>query len=418
MAKWLVSSVSLASHTSNWYNAIAHVDADCFFASCELTRRPGLRGKPLCVLSSQDACVVAKTYDAKDAGIKTGMPVWEARRLLPQATYLSADFRFYGLISAKMFAILREYSPEIEVYSIDEAFMDMNGIRILWRKSFRQLADDMRERIYRDIGITVSVGISTTRTLAKIASEKNKPNGSTIVPGRSIRHFLATISVGDVPGIGRSRAALLHKFSIHTALDYCSTDKAHIHRMLGKTGTDLWDELNGKPVFKLELQAPRPKSIARTASLGCVTTERTLIASHLSYHTTRVVTELVRQQLTASMLTVFLRLKSFEAVVCKVRMQPCNDFGKLNKAVKSSFKKLFKQGYEYRACGVIASKLNADAGQGDLFIKQEDTGRQLRLIKTMDAINSKYGSQTLRPAQSIQKPRRSTRFNYPVITAS
>jgi DNA polymerase-4/DNA polymerase V len=405
-------------HTSNWYNAIVHVDADCFFASCELIRRPDLRGKPLCVLSSQDACVVAKTYDAKDAGIKTGMPVWEARRLLPQAAYLSADFRFYGLISAKMFAILREYSPEIEVYSIDEAFMDMNGIRTLWRKSFRQLADDMRERIYRDIGITVSVGISTTRILAKIASGKHKPNGSTIVPGRSIRNFLASIPVGDVPGIGRNRAALLHKFSIHTALNYCSTDKVHIHRMLGKAGTDLWDELSGKPVSKLELQPPRPKSIARTASLGCVTTERTLIASHLSYHSTRVVTELVRQELTTSMLTIFLRLKSFEVVVCKTRMQPCNDFSKLNRVVKSSLEDLFTQGHEYRACGVIASKLNINAGQGDLFIKQEDAGRKLKLIKTMDAINSKYGSQTLRPAQSIQKLRRGTRFNYPVIIAN
>ena len=180
----------------------------------------------------------------------------------------------------------------------------------------------------------------------------------------------------------------------------------------------MWDELNGKPVFKLELQAPRPKSIARTASLGCVTTERTLIASHLSYHTTRVVTELVRKELTTSMLTVFLRLKSFEAVVSKLRMQPCSDFTKLNKAVKSAFKKLFIQGHEYRACGVIASKLNADAGQGDLFIKQEDAGRQLKLIQTMDTINRKYGSQTLRPAQSIQKPRHGIRFNYPVITAS
>jgi hypothetical protein len=99
-------------------------------------------------------------------------------------------------------------------------------------------------------------------------------------------------------------------------------------------------------------------------------------------------------------------------------MQPCNDFSKLNRIVKSSFKELFTQGHEYRACGVIASKLNAEAGQGNLFIKQEDMSRQLKLIQTMDTINRKYGSQTLRPAQSIQKPRRTTRFNYPVITAS
>lgn len=404
-------------HTSDWYNAIAHVDADCFFASCELSRRPELRGRPLCVLSSQDACVVAKTYDAKAVGIRTGMPVWEARRLLPQAVYLSADFRFYGLLSAKMFAILRCYSPAVEVYSIDEAFIDINGIRSLWRKSFAQLADEMRSRIYSDIGITVSVGISTTRILAKIASERNKPDGSTVVPGRAIRRFLADVPLGDVPGIGRNREALLHKFGLCTALDYCRADKAHIHHLLGKAGADLWQELNGISVFGLELAPPVPKSIARTASLGQVTTERTLIASNLSCHTTRVVTELVRQGLTASMLTVFLRLCSFEAVVKRVRMQPCNDFNQFNRVVKSALEELFTNGHEYRACGVIASGLHADAGQGDLFAA-ETPGRQLQLIRTMDAINRKYGAQTLRPAQSIQKPRRGVRFAYPVIIAS
>ena len=404
-------------HTSDWYNAIAHVDADCFFASCELSRRPGLRGRPLCVLSSQDACVVAKTYDAKAAGIRTGMPVWEAKRLLPQAVYLPADFRFYGLVSAKMFTILRRYSPAVEAYSIDEVFIDMNGIRSLWRMSYARLADDIRRQVHAETGITVSVGIATTRTLAKIASEKNKPNGSTIVSGRYIRRFLADIPLGDIPGIGRNRSALLHKFGLQTALDYCLADRAHIHRLLGKAGVDLWQELNGHAVFGLELEAVMPKSIARTASLGCVTGERTLIASHLSYHSTRVVSELVRQGLTASVLTVFLRLKSFESVVSRARLQPCNDFSKINSVVKSALAELFTEGEEYRACGVIASSLQADAGQGDLFAAA-GAGRQLQLIRTMDEINRKYGSQTLRPAQAAHKSRRGIRFVYPVISAS
>jgi len=118
---------------SNWPNAIAHVDADCFYASCEQLRRPDLKGKPICVLSSQDACVVAKTYDAKTAGITTGMPVWEAKRKLPDAIFLPADFRYYGQISDKLFAIIRRYSPVVEEYSIDEGFMDMNGLRSLSR---------------------------------------------------------------------------------------------------------------------------------------------------------------------------------------------------------------------------------------------------------------------------------------------
>lgn len=179
---------------SDWPNAIAHIDADCFFASCELTRRPELIGTPVCILSSQDACIVAKTYDAKAIGIKTGMPVWEAKKLMPHATYIPADFRYYGLLSEKMFSILRRFSPDIEAYSIDEAFLDMNGLRSLWRKGFREIAHDIRRSVHEEVGITVSVGVSVTRTLAKMASEYNKPNGVTIVAGRVVDQFLERVS--------------------------------------------------------------------------------------------------------------------------------------------------------------------------------------------------------------------------------
>ncbi|PJA31626.1 MAG: DNA polymerase IV, partial [Zetaproteobacteria bacterium CG_4_9_14_3_um_filter_53_7] len=202
---------------SDWSNAIGHVDCDAFYASCEAVRHPELKGRPICVLSSQNAIVVAKSYAAKALGITTGMPVWEARKLAPQVVFLAADFRYYGQMSDKLFSILRRYSPDIEIYSIDEAFMDMNGIRMLWRKSFQQLADDIRLTVARETGLTVSVGISVTRTLAKMASESNKPNGSTILPGRRIADFLAELPVAAIPGIGRNRAALLYKFNIHTA---------------------------------------------------------------------------------------------------------------------------------------------------------------------------------------------------------
>lgn len=119
---------------TDWPNAVAHIDADAFYASCERVRRPELAGKPVCVLSNHEAMVIAKTYDAKRRGITTGMPVWEARKLLPEAEYLPADFGYYGLMSDKLFAILRRYSPEVEVYSIDEGFMGLNGLRTLWRK--------------------------------------------------------------------------------------------------------------------------------------------------------------------------------------------------------------------------------------------------------------------------------------------
>jgi len=211
---------------------VAHVDCDAFYASCEAARHPEMKGRPVCVLSSQNAIVVAKSYNAKALGITTGMPVWEARKLAPQAAFPAADFRYYGQMSDKVFAILRGYSPDLEIYSIDEGFMDMNGIRSLWRKSFEQLADDIRKRIWQQTGITVSVGIANTRTLAKMASESCKPNGSRIVPGKRINDFLDAIAVTDIPGVGRNRGVLLHKFNIHTALQFARLDDALMERLL------------------------------------------------------------------------------------------------------------------------------------------------------------------------------------------
>ena len=121
---------------SNWPNAVAHVDCDAFYASCERARNPDLRNKPVCVLSNQDAFIVASTYDAKAVGIKVGTPIHEARKLLPNAVFIPADFHYYGQVSDQVFAILCRFSPEIEIYSIDEAFLGLNGLRSLHRKSF------------------------------------------------------------------------------------------------------------------------------------------------------------------------------------------------------------------------------------------------------------------------------------------
>ena len=401
--------------SSNWYNAIAHVDADCFFASCELIRRPDLKGKPVCVLSSQDACVVAKTYDAKARGINTGMPVWEARALMPEAHFLSADFYFYGQVSEKMFSILRRFSPEIEIYSIDEGFIDMNGIRSMWRMSYRELADHIRTTIYHEIGITVSVGISTTRILAKIASDQNKPNGSTVIPGRRIEAFLREIPIGDVPGIGRNRVQLLHKYQIKTAFDFCAIPVEQIDTLLGKAGVDLWHELHGKPVYPLVSGYVMPKSISRTASLGRVSKDLQLLRMHLSYHTTRVVTELIRQNLSVGQLLVFLKLQSFDVVSSKMNMSPVQDFSAINKNVQKMLIQLFRQGESYRACGVVVTQLYAASMQGDLFTSVRELEKQRSFVQVMDNINQRYGQQMIKPALALLKAKRSTKFKYPVL---
>jgi len=366
--------------------------------------------------------VVAKTYDAKAVGIKTGMPVWEAKKILPNATYLSADFYFYGLISEKMFSILRRYSPDIEVYSIDEGFMDLNGLRLLWRKGFEELAHDIRRTVHQEIGITVSIGVSVTRTLAKMASEYNKPNGVTMVPGKMLDQFLERVSLSDIPGIGRNREALLAKFRIYSPVAFVKTDLRIIQRLLGKAGTDLWHELHGVPTIPLELYAKLPKSIARTASLGEVTSEKQIIYSHLIHHSVRLTTELVTKMLLAKQVTVFLRLKNFNSVSSKIELDfPTNNYFYLSRHIQNAMDELYHSDEKYLACGVIAGKISrGEESQPDLFGHMKRDAKQASLFLIVDDINKRYGMSTvgMAAAKKVSNKRKFPRFIYPLIQAS
>jgi len=408
-------------NSDNWKNVIAHIDADCFFASCELVRQPALIGSPVCILSSQDACIVAKTYDAKAAGIKTGMPAWEAKKLMPEATYISADFRFYGLLSEKIFSILRRYSPDVEIYSIDEAFLNLGGTRGLWRKSYEGIAHDIRRAVHREVGITVSVGVSVTRILAKMASEYNKPNGVTIVPHQMIMQFLHRTALSDITGIGRNREALLQKARIHNPIHFVNSEIETIQRLLGKSGTDLWHELQGNSVMGLELHAQLPKSMARTASMGEVTSDRKTITSHLTRHTTRLATELVTQHLLTRRLTIFLKLKDSNSVSAKTDFEyPTNNYFNLIHAVQKMMADLYQPYMQYRACGVIAENITK-VGQTtpDLFGHMKADAKQAELLITVDSLNKKHGRGTLKMAGAYSPPssKACVRFIYPVITA-
>jgi len=406
----------------DWHNAIAHIDADCFYVSCEMTRRPDLRGRPVCVLSNQGAFAIAKSYDAKAKGVTTGMSVWDAKRLVPDAEFVMPDFRFYGQLSEKMFSVLRRYSPEMEIYSIDEAFVDMNGIRTLWRKGFRQIGDDIRAAVKREVGITVSVGISNTRTLAKIASESNKPDGTSVVPGRRVERFLDDVDVGDIPGIGRNREALLHKFDIHTAADFIHADESIVHRLLGRHGVVLWQELNGRVVQPLQLAPPLPKSVARTASMGQVSDDRMLIAAHLSHHTHRLVADLVARGLMTGRVNVFLTLKSFERTGIEMRLEyPCNDLKKITEAVRRAFELLYRPETLYRGCGIVATHISRVAVvTHDLFGVMQSDQQQGELIKTIGRINRRYGNHMVTSAVALTLGKHESdlpRFRYPLLTA-
>ena len=404
---------------TDWPTAFAHVDCDAFYASCERARRPDLKHIPVCVLSNQEAFVVAKTYDAKRLGVTTAMSVRDARKIVPHAAFLPPDFAYYGQMSDRVFAILRRFSPDVELYSIDEGFIGMQGLRSLWRKSYRNLAEEIKETVKHEVGITVSIGISVTKTLAKIASESSKPDGVAIVPGKKIAGFLPGITIKDVPGIAESRRALLNLFKIETAADYANAPRRLIQRLMGKVGTDLWHELRGEAVFPLELEPKLPKSIARTASMGEITSNRDRIAAHLARHVTRLATELVTKRYVAGRIVFYLELRTFESSGAECRFPyPTASYFTLWSAAEQALDQLYAPGSLYRACGVIAAEISlAERSTQDLFGVVAREEREARLMVTVDDINRKYGKGTaaMLATKLIKHQRRTARFRYPVI---
>jgi DNA polymerase V len=203
--------------------AIGHLDSDCFYVSAERVRFDCLRDKPVAVLGNQGACVIAKSYEMKAAGVGTGEPIWEAVKKCPQGVYLKRDFRWYEVLSRMMLDCVRELSPRVEYYSIDEFVFEAVPLAGL---SYQGTAEMIRDRIWAAVRVPVTVGIARSRTLAKLISDTAKPFGALAILDRdSEESLLAARPVTDVTGIAGRRAARLSPWGILTCLDFARADR-------------------------------------------------------------------------------------------------------------------------------------------------------------------------------------------------
>ena len=225
---------------SSWPQAILHVDADAFFASCEQSLHPELKGRPV-ITGKERGIVAAASYEAKDRGVKRGMRLFEVNKVCPDAVILPSDYESYGLFSMRMFEILRRFSPDVEEYSIDEAFVDLTGLRRSFHGSYGTIAERIQQTIQAELDLSVSVGVSLSKVLAKIGSKHNKPHGLTIIPGREIHTYLEKLPVESIWGIGKNTAAYLGKFGIRTALDFARKDEGFVKMHLSKPYQEIWN---------------------------------------------------------------------------------------------------------------------------------------------------------------------------------
>ena len=371
---------------------IALVDCDSFFVSCEQLINPSLLNKPVCVMSNNDGCVVARSREAKAIGIKMGMPVFMAKKEFPQAVYLSGNMSLYGDISERVMKTLKEYSPLIEVYSIDEAFVDLTGLRKMYKKDYLEIAKEIREWIKEKVGVPVSVGVSSTKVLAKLASEKaKKSDGVYRIGFRDITDELKTTDIYEIWGIGKNTTALLNKYGIRTAYRFTLIEDSKIAKLLGKKGIELKKELMGESVYSVTDKYISPKSIQKTSSFAKFTSDESYITNSLNYHAHRACKKLRSLNLKTKIVGVMLRTKDFKVYYQKIQLiQPTSFEFDIHEAIKIIFADMFIPDIIYRSSGIIFEDLTEQT-QLSLFSSVQKNKKAENLISVWDRLENKYG---------------------------
>jgi DNA polymerase-4/DNA polymerase V len=285
----------------------AHVDADAFFASVLVRKRPQLRGKPLLALGMGGSCVIAASYEAKALGVKTGMPLREARALAPQAIEMQSDFEEACVASRELEALLCDVCPRIERASVDEWYADLRHCVGGVPADGSSWAKAVQLRAKTGVHLTVSVGIAPSKLLAKMASEYRKPAGSTIIgQDVALEAFLHDRPAAAIPGIGRKRNVHAESHGWHTAWDIAQANSEMLKQVLGEPGLDMQAELLGTPRSGVaECSAP-PKSISRCRSFR-TTRDATIVHAHVLTHLSRLVLRMRLQHLSCTAISVWIR---------------------------------------------------------------------------------------------------------------
>lgn len=376
---------------------ILHVDGNNFFVSCEILMNPALEGKPVCVLSNNDGCVVSRSNEAKKLGVSMGLPYFMAKDKFKNVIFLSANFTLYQEISSRFMQYLKKYSDKIDVYSIDEAFLDITGINNIFNISFPDFAKKVKEDIKKEIGINVSVGISHSKILAKLATHKAKQtNGFYFIQQKSIKDELGNIDIEEIWGIGKNTARKLKANGIFFAEQILNKDDNFFKNLLGKKGLELKYELSGTSVIPLTGVEEKPKSIQKTRAFPIFTKDKCYIKEELNFHLTNVCKKLRKYGLKTSHIGVMLRTKDFQVYFTdKTLDYYTNSELSLIKETYELFEKIYYKEIIYRSCGIIVYSLS-DVCDNQLNLFQDKNKIKAGKIgNLLDKIENKFGSSFL-----------------------
>ena len=377
---------------------ILHVDGNNFFASCEVLMNPTLKGKPVCVLSNNDGCVVSRSYEAKKLGVPMGIPYFMAKNKFKDVIYLSADFSLYHDISERMMKLLLNFSDKVDVYSIDEAFIDITNLDKILKLSFEEIARKLKSTIETQIGINVAVGIANSKMLAKLATHKAKQTtGTYYIQEKNIEKELTNIPTEEIWGVGKNTARLLKRYGIFWANEIIKKDDTFYKEIMGKRGLELKYELMGESVIELTGEAEKPKSIQRTRAFPDFSKDKDYIKTELFMHLHNACKKLRYYQLKTKAIAVMLRTKDFKIQFTEEKLSSITDSEiNLSEIVIKLFNNIYDEEITYRSSGIICYSFidEEDRTQLTLF-EDKKTSKGNKLSKVIDKIENKFGHGSL-----------------------
>ena len=386
--------------------------ADCnnFFASCERVFRPDLQGKPVIVLSNNDGCAVARSNEAKALGIKMGDPLFKIRDIVNKhkIAVFSGNMALYGDMSQRVRWVLEDFAPSIEVYSIDEAFLDLRGMQNI---DFNQYAKTISKTCYKLTSIPVSVGIAPTKTLAKIASKlcKQYPRlqgGCYMHRPEDIEKVLRKYPIEDVWGIGRRTTTKLKLMGINTAYDYTQLSETRVRSLFNITGLRTWKELQGIPCIEFEDGFEAKQSICVSRSFSSEIYEVKELQEQIANFSASMAEKLRKQCSAVSEIVVFAYTNRFKENEPQTHSSALISFITptadqrtiVSKAVEAA-RQVYKKGYGYKKAGVIATKISSEkCVMHSLFEDTESTEREHKITSVLDTINKTFGKGTVKLA--------------------
>lgn len=379
--------------------------ADCnnFFVSCERVFRPDLNGKPVIVLSSNDGCAIARSNEAKAIGIKMGDPLFKIRDIIKayHVTVFSGNMALYGDMSQRVRIILQEFTPSVEVYSIDEAFLDLRGLPV---SDYDAFAKEVSHRCLQCTSIPVSVGVAPTKTLAKIASKlcKQYPKlrgGCYMYRRQDIDKVLSRFPVSDVWGIGRRSTRKLQERNIVTAYDFMSMEQATVNGLFGVTALRTWRELRGEACIEFEDTIQDKQSICVSRSFSSEITDCEELCEQIANFAAMAVEKLRAQHSVCVEMSVFAftnrfkenDVQSYNTLLVSFPV-PTDNCRSIVASAVSATRELFRKGIKYKKAGVVMSRvMPARDVQHSLFEDKEALNRENVLSDVMDAINGNFG---------------------------